>query len=119
MDEVFRRYLGALGKTEWMAPEHLASYQRGLVRQLVEHAHSQIPFHAKRLGCLLTADREIDLRRWNEVPVLTREDATAYSEEMRAHDLPARWKLLHRPIRVLGSIDSTMHETGYASDLCS
>jgi phenylacetate-CoA ligase len=88
MDEVFRRYLGALGKTEWMAPEHLAEYQRGLVRQLVQHAHSQIPFYAKRLGHLLTADGEIDLRRWNEVPVLTREDATAYSEEMRAVDLP-------------------------------
>ena len=32
------------------------------------------------------ADR---FERWSEVPVLTRDDATAYCEEMRAHDLPA------------------------------
>ena len=89
MDEVFQRYLVALGKTEWMPPEHLRGYQQGLIRQLVQHAHSQIPFYAKRLGCLLTTDGGIDLRRWNEVPVLTRDDATAYCEEMRARDLPA------------------------------
>jgi phenylacetate-coenzyme A ligase PaaK-like adenylate-forming protein len=89
MDEVFQRYLVALGKTEWMPPEHLRGYQQGLIRQLVQHAYSQIPFYTKRLGCLLTSDGEIDLRRWNEVPVLTRDDATAYSEQMRARDLPA------------------------------
>jgi phenylacetate-CoA ligase len=89
MDEIFRRYLGALSKTEWMPPEHLGNYQRGLVRQLVQHAHSQIPFYTERLGCLLTADGEIDLRLWDQVPVLTRDDATTYSKEMRANDLPA------------------------------
>ena len=89
MDEVFRRYLGALGKSEWMPPEHLAGYQQGLVRQLVQHAHSRIPFYNKRLGCLLTAAGEIDLRRWNEVPILTRAEVMAHSGEMRADDLPA------------------------------
>ena len=89
MNEIFRRYLEALGKTEWMPPEHLEHYQRGLVRQLVRHAHSNIPFYAGRLGCLLTADGEVDLLRWNEVPILTRAEVMAHSGEMRADDLPA------------------------------
>jgi phenylacetate-CoA ligase len=89
MDEVFRRYLEALGKTEWMLPEHLRNYQQGLLRQLVLHAHSQIPFYTKRLDCLLTPEGEIDLQRWNEVPVLTRTEAMAHSTEMRADELPA------------------------------
>jgi phenylacetate-CoA ligase len=88
MDEVFRRYLGALGKSEWMPPEHLEGYQRGLIRQLVQHAHSHVPFYATRLGCLLTADGDIDLGRWNEVPVLTRAEVMAHSNEMRAGHLP-------------------------------
>lgn len=88
MDEVFRRYLATLGKTEWMPPEHLGGYQRGLIRQLVQHAYAEIPFYTERLGCLLTSDGEIDLGRWSEVPILTRADATAYSDEMRAVALP-------------------------------
>ena len=88
MDEVFRRYLAALGKTEWMPREHLEGYQRGLVEQLVRHAHARSPFYSGRLDCLLTPDGEIDLRRWSEVPILTRADATAYSSEMQAGALP-------------------------------
>jgi len=89
MDELFRRYLAALGKTEWMPPEHLRDYQQGLLRQLVRHAHSQIPFYAKRLDCLLATGGEIDLQRWAEVPILSRTEAMAHSAEMRAGELPA------------------------------
>jgi phenylacetate-CoA ligase len=104
MNEIFRRYLEALGKTERMPPEHLAGYQRDLLRQLVRHAHARIPFYAARLGCLLTEDGEIDLQRWDQVPILTRAEATAHCEEMRAHDLPA----------ALGDI--TEHKTSGSND---
>src|ERR1700716_3398137 len=88
MDEVFLRYLDALNKTQWLPPENLADYQRGLVQQLVWHAHSESPFYAERLACLVTDGGEIDLSRWNQVPILTRADATVHSEAMRVSSLP-------------------------------
>lgn len=104
MDEVFQRYLASLGKSEWMPREHLEGYQRGLIRQLVQHAHSQISFYTDRLDCLLTSGGEIDLQRWNQVPVLTRAEATAHSADMRADDLPA----------TLGHIEN--HKTSGSAD---
>ena len=88
MDELYLRYLDALDKTQWLPAENLADYQRDLVRQLVWHARSQSPFYADRLACLLTDGGEIDLSRWNEVPILTRAEATAHSEAMRVDNLP-------------------------------
>ncbi|MBI5321028.1 hypothetical protein [Bradyrhizobium sp.] len=87
MNEVFQRYLAALGKTEFMPRAALDEYQRGLVRQLVTHARANSPFYAERLNCLVAPDGSIDLRRWNEVPILTRSEVTQSVERMSAANL--------------------------------
>ena len=87
MDDVFRRYLEALEKTQWLPSEDLAEYQRGLLRELVRHAQSECPFYAERLSCLFTGSG-IDLSRWSDVPILTRAEATADSNTMQARRLP-------------------------------
>lgn len=87
MNEVFQRYLAALGNTEFMPRAALEEYQRGLVRQLVRHARANSPFYSGRLDCLVAPDGGIDLSRWNEVPILTRSEVTQSVEHMRAANL--------------------------------
>lgn len=65
----------------------LEDYQRGLLRRLVAHARANCPFYARRLDCLVAPDGSIDLRRWNEVPILGRSEVTQSSEQMRAANL--------------------------------
>lgn len=87
MNEIFQRYLAALGKTEFMPRAALEEYQRGLVRQLVRHARANSPFYSGRLDCLVAPDGGIDLSRWNEVPILTRSEVTQSVEQIRAANL--------------------------------
>ncbi len=87
MDEVYRRYLAALDRTQWLLPSQLQAYQRDLMQRLVAHARAQCPFYAERLRCLVAPDGGIDLSRWSEIPVLSRAEATAASEQMRAREL--------------------------------
>jgi phenylacetate-CoA ligase len=87
MDEVYRRYLAALDRTQWLLPSQLQAYQRDLMLRLVAHARAQCPFYAERLRCLVAPDGGIDLSRWSEVPILGRAEATAASEQMRAREL--------------------------------
>jgi len=87
MSEVFQRYLGVLGKSEFMPRAMLDEYQRGLVRQLIRHARTNSPFYAGRLDCLVAPDGSIDLGRWNEVPILTRSEVTQSVEKMRVANL--------------------------------
>ena len=87
MDDVFRRYLAALEKTQWLPPDDLAEYQRGLLRELVRHAQSECPFYSERLSCLFTGSG-IDLSHWSDVPILTRAEATAHADTMQARRVP-------------------------------
>lgn len=70
-----------------MPRANLDEYQRGLVRRLVMHARAKSPFYAGRLDCLIAPDGSFDLRRWHEVPILTRSEVTQSIESMRAADL--------------------------------
>src|SRR5262249_29301022 len=88
MNEAFERYLKVLGKTEFMPRPQLAEYQRGLGRQLIQHARANSPFYETRLDCLIEGDGGINLERWNEVPILTRAEVTQSVERMRAENLP-------------------------------
>lgn len=91
MSELFDRYLRTLGETEWTSPAELTRYQRVLIGQLVRHAYANVPFYRDRLKALFTTDDAVDLARWNEIPALTRADATAHADAMRAPEIPAAW----------------------------
>jgi phenylacetate-CoA ligase len=89
MTDSIDQFLKALARTERLPPRELARYQEQLLIPLVRHASDRLPFYRNRLGCLFTADQQIDLSRWNDVPLLTREDVVAHGHEMRVPDLAA------------------------------
>jgi phenylacetate-CoA ligase len=104
MDEVFDRYLKVLGQTEWAPYPQLLRYQHGLLDRLVRHAHANVPFYRDRLASLFNPDGKVDLARWSDVPILTRAEATAGMDEMRAPHLPESYSPI-RQFQTSGSGD--------------
>lgn len=87
MKEIFDQFLVTLAQTERMPARGLALYQQNLLVRLVRHAHTALPFYRERLACLFAANGQVDLSRWNEVPILGRDDVAARGSEMRVPDL--------------------------------
>src|SRR3974377_1970590 len=89
MLELIRRYNRALAKTERMSARELERYQELLLVRLIRHAHSQLPFYRERLGVLFTANEEVDLSHWKEIPILRRDEGIERGREMRVSRLSA------------------------------
>jgi phenylacetate-CoA ligase len=87
MKDAFERYLRTLERTERMPLPALARYQEELLIRLVRHAYERIPFYRERLDCLFTAAGDVDLSRWNAVPVLKRDDVIAHGRKLRVAEL--------------------------------
>jgi phenylacetate-CoA ligase len=87
--ELVERYSRDLANTERMSLRDLKHYQERSLVWLVRHARNQLPFYRSRLDALFKADGQIDLSRWNEVPILRRDQVSAYGREMRVSHLPA------------------------------
>jgi phenylacetate-CoA ligase len=88
MTTLFEAYMKEIESTERLPPRALANYQQQLLARLVCHANDRLPFYAERLSCLFTADDKIDLSRWNDVPLLTRDDVIRNGAAMRVANLP-------------------------------
>jgi phenylacetate-CoA ligase len=104
MSEPFDRYVNGLAQTERMPLHDLAHYQEQLLVRLVRHARELVPFYRHRLDVLFTASGGVDLSRWNEVPILTRDDAIAGGRALRAGQLSAEYGALGT-FRTSGSTD--------------
>ena len=91
MTVAFDQFLTALERTERMPLADLARYQEQLLIRLVRHAGENLPYYRRRLDPLFAADGDVDLSRWNDVPILRREDAIANSAQMRVPQLPAEY----------------------------
>jgi phenylacetate-CoA ligase len=87
LDEILGRFQKTLEASE-RAPRALQHrYQQALLKQLVKHAYETVPFYRDRLANLIDGD-EIDLSRWNEVPILTRDTIVAHRDEMQSCNVP-------------------------------
>lgn len=102
MQELVERYSRALAKTERMSLRDLTHYQEQLLAHLVRHARDELPFYRSRLGALFRANGEVDLSRWNEVPILRRDEVSEHGREMRVSHLPAGYGAI-REFRTSGS----------------
>ncbi|MDQ2954115.1 MAG: hypothetical protein M3R18_04160 [Pseudomonadota bacterium] len=90
MTELSQAFFETLLKTQFLPPERMLAYQRGLIERLVRHAREHVPFYRDqhRLDCLFTRDNAIAWSQWAEVPVLTRVDAQKNAELLYAEVIP-------------------------------
>jgi phenylacetate-CoA ligase len=81
------KFREVLAHTERLSPDKLRAYQENLLAPLVRHANSNVPFYKDRLAPLLRG-KDVDLARWNEVPVFTRAEAQRNTKALAAATLP-------------------------------
>jgi len=91
MTATFEKYVSSLQRTEWAALNESARYHQNLLVRLVRHAHHALPFYQSQLAPLFASSGEVDLTRWNEVPILTREDIVARNADLRVANLAAEY----------------------------
>jgi phenylacetate-CoA ligase len=76
-----------LAETERLSPDKLRVYQENLLAPLVQHARRNAPFYERRLAPLF-GGADVDLSRWDEVPILTRAEAQRNTQALTARIVP-------------------------------
>ena len=78
-------------QTQWLDPDALRRYQDRLTSMLVAHAAKHVPFYrdTRRLSAVYNDKTgEVDLNRWHEIPVLTRQEAREAGKYLQAEWVP-------------------------------
>ncbi|MGR6432407.1 phenylacetate--CoA ligase family protein [Rhizobium sp. PAMB 3174] len=91
MSKLLTTFTETLMRTQSLEPEALQRYQDRLTTMLVAHAARQVPFYRDtgRLSSIFDDKTgNVDLTRWHEVPILTREEAQEAGERLRAESTP-------------------------------
>jgi len=82
------RFLASLEKTQYLDERHWTAYQRRLLDRLLRHARAETGLYPDRLASVFRTDDTIDWDRWGDIPILTRAEAQAHTEELTARNLP-------------------------------
>ena len=92
VEVIFQQLTQAFAKSQDFSPSEVLRRQNALLERLVRHAHAQVPFYCdtKRLQPLFRADGEFDFAGWNDVPILTRNEAKENEEALQARVVPAQ-----------------------------
>jgi phenylacetate-CoA ligase len=87
---IIRHFAETLRKTQFLPPEKMRDYQRGLLERLLRHARATVPFYrdSGRLDPLFRGDGTIDWDRWSEVPPLTRTDVQESANDLVSELIP-------------------------------
>jgi phenylacetate-CoA ligase len=94
-----RREFEVLVESQFLSHERLRDLQRARLEPLLRHARAHVPFYGDRLARLFDGNT-IRWERWEEVPIVSRDDLRLRRAAMLARDMP-------REHGRLGAIDST------------
>jgi phenylacetate-CoA ligase len=88
---IFQQLTHAFAKSQDFSRHEVRRRQTALLERLVRHADAQTPFYrdSRRLKSLFRADGAFDLAGWNDVPILTRNEAQEHEEALQARVVPA------------------------------
>jgi phenylacetate-CoA ligase len=88
---IFQQLTRAFAKSQDFSRHKVRSRQVALLERLVRHADEHVPFYrdGKRLKSLFRADGAFDFAGWNDVPILTRNEAKENEEALQARFVPA------------------------------
>jgi phenylacetate-CoA ligase len=88
---IFQQLTRAFAASQEFSRDEIRRRQIRLLERLVRHADAHVPFYrdTKRLKPLFRPDGAFDLAGWNDVPVLTRNEAKANEEALQAREVPA------------------------------
>lgn len=87
---IFQQLTQAFAASQDFTRQEVRRRQIALLERLVRHARTHVPFYAdgNRLKPLFRADGSFDLRGWNDIPILTRNEAHEHEAALRAREIP-------------------------------
>jgi phenylacetate-CoA ligase len=84
----YEQILEMLMDSQYWPRADMLAFQRSQLGQLLRHAKANVPFYEKRLDCVFGKDGSINWERWDEIPILTREDLRDHRDAMQARVIP-------------------------------
>jgi phenylacetate-CoA ligase len=84
----YEQILEMLMESQFWPPDVMRDFQRTQLEQLLRHARANVPFYETRLDCMFREDDSIDWARWDEIPLLTRQDVQNHRKDLLARELP-------------------------------
>jgi phenylacetate-CoA ligase len=84
----YEQILDMLMESQFWPPDVMRDFQRTQLEQLLRHARANVPFYETRLDCMFREDDSIDWQKWDEIPLLTRQDVQNHRKDMLARELP-------------------------------
>jgi phenylacetate-CoA ligase len=87
---IFQKLTQAFAASPDFSRREVERRQAALLERLVRHAHANAPFYrdSGRLKPLFRADGAFDMAGWNDVPILTRNEAKANEDALHARVTP-------------------------------
>lgn len=82
-------FYDTLMESQYWPEEKLHEVQRQQLERLLRHARDHSPFYRDRLDVIFANRGTIDWSRWNEIPILMRQDLADHGAEMVSEALPA------------------------------
>ncbi|MDY0392057.1 MAG: phenylacetate--CoA ligase family protein [Candidatus Bipolaricaulis sp.] len=90
-DRAVLRALRQLREAEHMSAQDLEAEQRRRLAALVRHAYENVPYYRKILKQAgVISGNGVDLSRWSEIPILTRQDLRERYDDLKSRDLAQR-----------------------------
>jgi phenylacetate-CoA ligase len=88
---ILQQLTQAFAKSQDFSRHEVVRRQTALLERLVRHADAHVPFYrdSRRLRPLFRADGAFDPAGWNDIPILTRNDAKEHEEALQARVVPA------------------------------
>lgn len=78
-----------LEQSQWWKTEQILEKQFQQLQKVVIHAYNTIPFYQKRLNQIkLNPDQSITLEKWQQIPLLLRQDFQGKEEQFLTKSLP-------------------------------
>lgn len=86
----FQQLMQAFAKSQDFSRAEVIRRQTALLERLARHADANVPFYrdSRRLKSLFRSDGAFDLAGWNDVPILTRNEAKEHEEALQARFVP-------------------------------
>ncbi len=82
------RFMRTMETTDRLSAHEMRAALAGPLETLLRHAREQVPYYADRLDMLFESDGALDLRAWEDVPILRRKDVAGRRRDLSARTLP-------------------------------
>lgn len=83
-----RSFYESLLDSQWYSAEHLEKYQEAVLTDFIKEVTDRFPWYRNRLDMLLNNGR-VELARWGEVPLLSRQELTGHYGELTSENIPS------------------------------